>query len=159
MFFERYGLKVIQRDDGLLALRMAHNVRQGLPIITGYEDHDVIVDMEYRCEHLRLEMQNLFLQMLEQHPDARFILNVRPKGEWLRSRLGWRRAWEDFRQPRELLDKLAPYRECACDRMVPMVEQDSALLGITQERVPDFWLAEWDEHVARVKREIPEDRL
>ena len=58
VFFERSGLKVIQRDDGLLALRMAHNVRQGLPIITGYEDYDVIVDMEYRCEHLRLEMQN-----------------------------------------------------------------------------------------------------
>ena len=97
--------------------------------------------------------------MLEQNPDARFILNVRSKGEWILSRLGWRRGYEDFRLSRELLHKLAPYRECACDRMVPMVEQDSALLGITQERVPDFWLAEWNEHVARVKREIPEDRL
>ena len=163
-FFELSGLKSILYDGGCLGMRMYRNIEDGLPIISGYEDYDAFIDMNYRCDHYRIDMIHHFTTMLEQHPDARFILNMRDREKWIKSRAGWATYPAEMTYSEEHVRRLNAMRDCPepneCGAIVDLVERDRRLLGLSGvDEVIESWRAEWDSHIERVLREIPSSQL
>lgn len=96
------------------------------PLLAGLERFRVFSDMEQNKANLRLEAFKLFRELDEEYPDSRFILNLREKQGWLRSRLnqgGGRYVSRQLRSRR--LD--------------------------TPEELLTIWSREWDEHLAAVR--------
>ena len=77
-FFLDSGIPSIHWGDGRLAMRMAHNVLTGNPILAGYEEYRAFVNMDSSCGYAIVRIADLYLDvLLAEHPDGKFILNVR----------------------------------------------------------------------------------
>ena len=86
-FFEANGIPSIHYDDGRLATTMFDNLDQGRFILRGYEGYNAFTDMEYLTHSRYYEGYKLYRPIMEQVPDAKFILNVRDPDRWIMSRL------------------------------------------------------------------------
>lgn len=111
----------VKLADAIFANRDA-----GLPLLTGLERARVFSDMEVNGVERRLEAYTLFRELDAQYPGSRFILNLRDKDKWLRSRLNQGNGGYAEKQ---MKTKGAESRE--------------ELLAI--------WSREWDAHVAGVR--------
>jgi hypothetical protein len=69
-------------------LTIFHNISAGLPPVTGLSEFSAFFDMEYnkRDGGVKIENFKFFDRFASAYPNARFILNVRDKRDWLRSR-------------------------------------------------------------------------
>ncbi len=120
--------------------------------------------MNFRCDHHRIDMIHHFPAMLEQHPDARFILNVRDREKWIGSRARWATYPTEITYSEEHVRALNAMRDCPepneCRAIVGLAERDRRLLGLgSVEEVLEYWRDEWDSHIQRVSREIPPGQL
>lgn len=70
------------------------NIEGGHEPLQGLEDFDAFFDMEFTRTGLEIENYRRFAVLAEAYPDAKFILNVRDKKSWLKSRA--RRANGDY---------------------------------------------------------------
>ena len=59
------------------ALEMQANLMAGRRIMAGFEDYQAFSNLDYFCEHKHIEIGRHFRVLMDQEPDARFILNVR----------------------------------------------------------------------------------
>lgn len=109
-----------------LAEAIFANREAGQPLLTGLERARVFSDMELNGAERRLEAYTLFREFDEQYPGSRFILNLRDKDKWLRSRMNQGNGGYAAKQ---MQTKGADSRE--------------ALTAI--------WSREWDEHLAAVR--------
>ena len=136
-FFNRSGIPAVHWDRGRLALTMRENMRVGRPILRGYEQYSSFTDMEYVAADDCFEGFRHYDRILEDYPEAKFILNTRDQDRWLRSmhqhsvlagpeRIGFYRWRYGTADP---------------------------------ERLSEFWRQEWDEHYKRVMADIRGDRL
>ena len=162
-FYERSGLRSVHWDGGYLAPRMEDNIRAGRRAIVGYEDYDAFSELSYMCEHRVVEVGFQYLDvLLEQEPDARFVLNVRPVEKWIKSRLamgkdlpvrkdGFPVSADETRCPESILDclvKYAPVERC---------RRYYGLAGL--DDVVALWRNQWEQHMAAVERLAPSGRL
>ena len=161
-FFERAGIPSVHNDGGRLALTMAANLRQGRPILTGYERFQAFHAMGFLRPHVHVEMYKRWKTILEQVPQARFILNVRDVDRWIVSRLNmaalggfrWGRPSRGFgppwdRPPRGLLERVEPFAE-RYRRHYRLADLDEVIA---------HWRADWRRHIEAVRAGVPAGRL
>lgn len=106
-----------------LAETIFANREAGRPLLSGLERARVFSDMELNGAKRRLEAYTLFREFDEQYPGSRFILNLRDKDRWLRSRLNQGNGGYAQKQ---------------------MATKGAA----TQEELLAIWSREWDAHLA-----------
>lgn len=109
-----------------LAEMIFANREAGRPLLTGLEEAQVLSDMEMNGRTRRLEAFTLFREFDSQYPGSRFILNLRDKDRWLRSRL-------HQGDGRYASKQLATRGLSSPDDLVAA------------------WSREWDEHLAAVR--------
>ena len=82
----RSGLRSVHiGTERHLAAQMGANISAGRPIVDGFDFYDVYTDMNDALEGVYGGTS--YLQMLEDYPGSKFILNTRDTGRWLRSML------------------------------------------------------------------------
>ncbi|MBV6635239.1 MAG: hypothetical protein KI788_04975 [Mameliella sp.] len=134
---ERQGLTAVHHSylrDGEkqnIALTIADNLEQGRPPLDGMDDIDAFTDVEYTSEGRIVEGYKHFREIAAAYPEMKFILNIRKRDDWIKSRLGFANY---------------PERYAAC-------------YGLTREQVIEKWERDWDTHLAAVRAEIPAERL
>jgi hypothetical protein len=139
-FFNRNGIPCIHHDRGHLGCRMQQNLRQGAPLLAGYdEQYRAFANMEYYFADGYFEGYKLYRELMETYEDSRFILNTRDRESWIRSMMTHARRPGPFRQ---------------------YPEYHRQKYGTTDWKVIcDIWRGEWDEHHEKVQAEIPAERL
>ena len=161
-FFERSDIPAVHNDGGRLALTLAANLRDGRPLLAGYERFEAFFDMGFLRAHVHVEMYKRWATILEQVPEARFVLNVRDVDRWVASRLNmvpatrfrWGRPSRGFgpdvdRPPRGLLERVEPF-----------AERYRACYGLADlDAVVAHWRADWRRHVEAVRAGVPAERL
>lgn len=80
------GHKVVSRIHPQVLIH--HNILAGLPPAEGLDDFEAFFDMEYDFPRNAIKLENFkhFAAFAEAYPNAKFILNLRDKEAWLRSR-------------------------------------------------------------------------
>ena len=163
-FFEANGMRSVHHDKGRLALTMDANLRHGRHILSGYEHYDAYTDMELLLPSMYIEAYKLYNQILEQVPDAMFILNVRDVDRWVASRLRLQmgrysrsaRAFNSLEWPPDAPNLTAT----RWHRRASYAETYMAAHGLdNMSDVVRHWKSEWEIHIAQVKQDIPADRL
>lgn len=155
--FEAAGLRSLHwrrgPEDEPCALAMRANQQAGLPIIAGFEDYQAFSNLDYFCEHQHVEMSRHFRLLMEQEPDARFILNVRDVDRWIRSRM------DQFseRPARPPLDDCPGGTRCSS--RLSFAEKYSRYFKISKNECQTHLRCVWHSHINAVRSEIPHDRL
>ena len=133
--FDKYtdkNLKCVHWDEGLLAKTIKYNTtNQIYPILGKYNSYNVISDMEHsKKDEIILAHKDYFIQLDQSYPGAKFILNIRPIDNWIRSRLN-----HEQNHPNSYVDKYKKFFG----------------LRSTQD-VIDLWRLHWKEHLHNVKK-------
>ena len=101
-------------------------------------------------------------RILEQVPEARFILSLRDVERWVASRLDMD-AWTEWRRECPARGFGRPWEASAHrrrQRIAPFRERYRRCHGLADlDEVVAHWKADWRGHVARVRAEVPADRL
>ena len=162
-FFERSGLKSVHWDGGYLAPRMEDNILAGRRAIAGYDEYDAFSELSYMCEHRVVEVGLQYLDvLLEQEPDALFVLNVRPLDKWIKSRLAMSKNLPVRKGgfPKTASETRCPESVLGCLVKFAPVERCRRYYGLAElEDVVDLWRNQWDQHVEAVQRLVPAERL
>ena len=127
-FFEKNGIKSIHYDKGRLAKTiLIRNYNNKLLLDNKYNKYTVFTDMEnIRSNMFPIYIPQLFFKKLYyQYPNSKFILNIRNKQKWLKSRCAHRNG---------------NYLKIISNK-----------LKKTEEEVVLHWSNEWDIHINNVK--------
>ena len=160
-FFRDNGFAAVHHDGGRLAIAMDANLRAGRRLLAGYEEFEAFFDMSFLRPHIHVEIYKRFELILEQVPDARFILNLRDVDRWIGSRMNmvpsvewrWERPARGFGPPWDAPGGLRV-------PVAPFEERYRLCHGLAgRDAVAAHWREDWARHVARVKAQIPADRL
>ena len=136
-FFDRSGIPAVHYDRGKLGRRMQLNFSQGLPLISGYEQYDVITNMEYLSRTDWFDGFRHYEALMQEYEDSRFILNTRGKESWLKSMIALGESKPGV---------MAAYYHNRYGT--------NDVAELTQ-----IWSADWDSHHHEVISRIPADRL
>ena len=136
-FFNRSGIPCVHWDGGRLARTMRANMRASNRILEGYEQYRAFTNMDYVAPDDCFEGFRHYGKIMEDYPEARFILNTRDRENWVRSML----THGSLAGP--LRTRFHEWRYGTSD----------------PERLAEIWRGEWEEHHFRVVDEIPRDRL
>jgi len=121
-------------DGRYIASIMQENLYHGQHILTGLEAYDAFTDIEDVREDAFVEGYKFYPQILRQVDDARFILNIRDRERWVRSRLEHNNG-----------------------------AYAAALLKLsglpTLDALAESWRQDWNCHLEQVSATIPADRL
>lgn len=87
-YFKNDGFDALHWEGGRLSKTLKANFEQGLPLLTGYENHQVFTDMEHREDDQTAfySAEQYYQQLDQQYPDSLFILNYRDVEKWINSR-------------------------------------------------------------------------
>ena len=95
-YFRRAGVHVAYHRlmrgplrGALIADVMSDNLEAGRAPLAGLEDFGAFTDMESVSRDRIVYGHRRFREIAEAHPETRFILNLRDKGAWLKSRAGF----------------------------------------------------------------------
>ncbi len=137
-FLRRAGFAVVDHRFDLgrykgqfAALVIEENIREKRAPLFGLDAWNGFTDLEYLDEKKSVYAQYWFREIAHAHPETKFILNLRYKEDWLKSR----RNFGGY------------LKTCAKALAVPEAE------------VTRIWSAQWDAHIEAVKHDIPSDRL
>jgi len=122
--FEKSGYKSIhcwgQNRTPALAVEIFNNFLNFNPILSNIDDFDFYSDMECLLPQiLRKHNYNhplfaytLYKEIYNQYPSSKFILNIRPVDDWIRSRAKWGRllAFEAALRKQSKEDVIAGWR-------------------------------------------------
>lgn len=120
-FFESNGLKSIHWDKGRLAQTIYKNSKENIPLLTGYQNYDCFTDIESQVDNIFIYLTH-FKELDKQYPNSKFILNVRNKNNWIRSRMKHR-------------DYLEVYKK---------------ITNLDEDGVIKLWEDTWDNHINSV---------
>jgi hypothetical protein len=140
-FFNSNKIASVHYDDGKLATLMWLNHRHNLPLIPNkYANFQGFFDMQNIHANPPIFIaQRLFKDLDQQYPGSKFILNIRDKNAWIRSRSRHKTVYGDT----YLGLTARQYKK-------------------TEPEVLSMWSKEWDEHIAAVKeyfKDRPDDLL
>ena len=127
-FFHKNKVKSQHYDAGKIASTMLRHYSNGEPLVDiRYRDIVFFGDIENIYDHNEpiYIPQLLFKELYKQYPKSKFILNIRDKNKWLKSRC---------------LHGNGEYLTLISEK-----------LGKTEEEVVEIWDLEWDKHINNVK--------
>ncbi|MEP1352892.1 MAG: glycosyltransferase 61 family protein [Tateyamaria sp.] len=126
-FLQRSGIYSCHFNRGLLALKMQENLAAGYKPLAGRLDQYVaFTDVQRVAAEGVIEGAAFFRQLHAYYPDSYFILNIRDKEGWLRSRA----------------------RHGAGNYM----KRYGKALGLSSdEETLDYWSTQWDQHLEAVQ--------
>ncbi|TCL08434.1 hypothetical protein BXY66_0471 [Shimia isoporae] len=107
------------------------NITAGRAPLEGLERFHAFFDMEFKKRGLNIENFLHYKVFAEHYPHAKFLLNIRDKDKWLRSRI---RHSDGF------------YLQSEMDR-----------LGLTEKQTTEKWAAFFDRHIANVQSYFEND--
>ena len=157
-------MRSVHHDRGRLALIMDANLRHGRHILSEYEHYDAYSDMELLLPSTHIEAYKLYNHILEQVPDAMFILNVRDVDRWVASRLRLQMD-RDSRMAHALNSPDWPpdapeLTAARWHRRAFYSESYMTAHGLNNmSDVVRHWKSDWGAHIVQVKQDIPADRL
>ena len=160
-FFRLNGIASAHHDRGRLAIAMDANLRAGRPVLAGYENCGAFLDMSYLRAHIHVEIYKRWVVLLEQVPEAHFILNVRDVDRWVESRLAMG-AWTEWRGERPARGFGPPWDapHGLVRRIPPFRERYRLCHGLADiDAVVAHWRADWARHLAAVQASVPAGRL
>ncbi|MBX9733046.1 MAG: hypothetical protein K2X37_03210 [Chitinophagaceae bacterium] len=130
-FFSQNGIRTVHHDFGNLAVSMYKNYHNGKPLLSPkYQHFAVFTDMENMFMNPPLNIGMLMFKELDkQYPGSKFILNIRDKNAWLKSR---------SKHP------LSPRNKTT------ILELNAELQNKSKEQILAQWSKEWDEHTQAV---------
>lgn len=136
---------------------MARNAEQGRPVMAVYEEYDASSEVHYSCFHGTWESNQYFREMVQQEPDAKFILNVRDVDRWLHSRSYWyKNGLFPFPAAHRPTSTACSPPHCEMEYVDAYMKHHSFQ---TQAEVRDYWRALWSNHVEAVQNYLPPERL
>lgn len=141
-FFRNNYVAAVHHEGGYLATMMDHNYQQGLPLVpAGYDQYYGFFDMErlYDLPLISIPKQ-YFKELDKQYPGSKFILNVRNKDAWLKSKA----------------------RHPAYHHNMRWLDLHAKFFNKTKQEVLQMWSEEWDEHYSAVLeyfKDRPDDLL
>lgn len=128
-YFQRAGFNVADhrlthgaRRGALIADFIADNLDVGRAPLAGMDDVQVFTDMESVSLERIVYGHRHFREIAEAHPETRFILNLRDRKAWLKSRAGFG----------------GYLATCA------------AFHGVSESEMLALWAEEWDTHIRDV---------
>lgn len=142
-FFRANGISAVHHDFGYLALSMHDNYRNSKPLLAPrYQHYTVYTDMENMFINPQINIGMLMFKEIDrQYPGSKFILNIRNKDAWLKSR-----------------SKHPINRKVS----TTILELNSEMLKMSKEQVLAKWSNEWDTHIKAVTeyfKDRPNDLL
>jgi hypothetical protein len=100
-------------------------------MFSGVEDYVFYSDMEFVSHYLITNVYEKF-ELIEQHyPGSKFILNIRNREEWLRSRFN--------------------HGALPSDVHSPYAERFMSFLGVSESELREIWRRHFDEHINHVR--------
>ena len=166
-FFRNSGLASLHHKhrNVPVAPDMLDNIKAGRRVIAGYEQYDAFSDLEYLCEHRRVEIADHFDLLLEQEPGAKFILNVRDRERWVESRMRHRNRHRRLR----LVDLGwgGADRPCPPGRSLESCRTNDSYAGnyrryyglANMKQARAHMRVTWDHHLSAVQKRVPPNRL
>lgn len=134
-FFSRHGIKSAHWENNKLADTIHKNYYSNLPLLTGIDKYKVYTDMEN--VHTQIYAHILYYKELDQqYPNSKFILNIRDRDKWIKSRLNHSSG--------KYLRITMNYH------------------NYTEEQVIDMWINDWENHIRDIKdyfKDRPNDLL
>ena len=87
--FKQSGYDSVHYQKGRLAKRILNNFLRSKSILEGIDKHFFYSDLEcvYSSKIVPIYAYLFYKEIHEQYPNSKFILNVRPVDDWVRSRL------------------------------------------------------------------------
>ena len=142
-FFNANGIRTIHHQFGHLAFTMYDNYKNNKTLLAPiYQHYIVFTDMENMFYDPPINIgMIMFKEIDKQYPGSKFILNVRDKNAWLKSR------------------SLHPINN---RNSTTILELNAEILHTTKEEVLSRWSKEWDDHLRAVKdyfKDRPNDLL
>lgn len=142
-FFNANGIASIHHDFGKLPASMYRNFQAGKPLLNPeYQEYYLFTDMERMYGNPPFNIGMLMFKELDrQYPGSKFILNIRDKQAWLRSRASHPLSAQDTRT---------------------ILEVNMQNLKLSKEEVLKLWSKEWDEHIVNVQayfKDRPQDLI
>ena len=133
-FATRSGIPAIHWDKGRLAPTLDSNLRLGRRVDHKYEKFEVFTDMEFMDETTHIEIYKQYSTLMTRMPEAKFILNIRNRENWIKSRFNFlgKRHINNYKVIYGLRDK---------------------------QEVIDYWCWEWHVHLSRVQADVPPEKL
>ena len=131
-FFKRNGIASVHYDvvrsgpNTNLAKKFFDNREKNLPLLDGIDEFQVYTDMEHQAARRNLSAYLHFDEIDAQYPGSRFILNLRDKDSWLKSRANHNNG--RYAQRQMVSNKVE-----------------------TLEEVTAVWSDLWDSHIAKVR--------
>ena len=131
-FFKHNGVSSIHHggNGGKLATSMFANHKLGRKLISPeYKDISFFSDMECINEKVKEPLyvaQNLFRKLAKQYPKSYFLLNIRDRDNWIKSRINHSNG--------------------------TYLERIARKTGLTKQEVVANWVKEWDVHISNVKK-------
>lgn len=127
--------KCVHWDNGNLITSLVYNNKNDIPLLDSYEDSIFISDMEglvYENEvpTWNLGHINFYKKLDQQYPDSKFILNLRRKEDWIKSRLR-----HVFKIKNLNYSYLEVYKE---------------IYNLSKDEVLELWSSQWDDHISDV---------
>ena len=129
--FRGSGLRSVSSGHAKMrpaAATMFCNLSACRPLLTGLERFTAFSDLNYLTGKVYLDAHVLFERLDREHPGAFFVLNTRPKDEWLRSRA-------EHRAPRG----------------ASFLARFARAFEVRPEEAAAIWSDQWDRHHAAVR--------
>jgi hypothetical protein len=129
--FRASGLRSVSSGHAKMrpaAITMFANLSAHRPLIAGLERFAAFSDLNFLSSRIYLDAHVLFARLDAENPDARFVLNTRPKDDWLRSRA-----------------------EHASPKGKSFAERFAKAFRVPPVEVRDIWAEQWDRHHAAVR--------
>jgi hypothetical protein len=134
-FFKKNGLRCCHWEDGVLADTINSNYITNQPLLKGYETYDVFTDMENVSKNIFIYLTH-YKELDKQYPNSKFILNIRPIDNWIKSRI----------------NHIEP----------PYLNEFKQITKLDEAGVIELWKHQWNEHIKSVTeyfKDRPDDLL
>lgn len=125
--FRRNEYISVHWKDGVIAKTMLSNRDSGLALLTGIDEYEFYSDMEYTSSTQIIEGYRWFKELDIQYSNSLFILNLRDKGNWIKSRL---------QHPQGTGTYIKRY----CD-----------YYNLSESDIIKMWSDDWDNHISDVR--------
>jgi len=127
-FFVKNGYASHHWDNGKIAKTIKENLNSN-NILKSYSKNSFFCDIEYVDE--LIFAQNYFKELSQCYPPAKFILNIRDKNKWIKSRLLHNNKTYVFKNNNAYSELLN-------------IKSNESFLA-------DLWSRQWDFHIQKVK--------
>ena len=114
-----------------IATDIEENMEAGRLPLDGMDEIDAFTDVEFISSTKIIQGNQFFPEIMSSYPDMKFILNIRNRDDWIKSRVSFP------------------------DYMKRHIEYH----GLDESSIVKMWENEWDDHIKSVIDTIPKDRL